>query len=529
MRKPWLPGILAAALFAPCTVLAQPSPQLASLKQEAVEEVDRLHTLTQQMVDEIFSFSELGFQEHETSRYVTGILEKNGFHIEQGVADVPTAWVATYGSGKPVIAFVTDIDCIPRASQKPGVAYHDPIIEGAPGHGEGHNSGMAVNVTAALALKKIIDEHRLTGTIKLIPGVAEELLGTKAFYVRAGLFKDVDLVLGAHVESEFSTSYGTGNGEWSGLVSVQYFFHGKAAHAAARPWEGRSALDAVELMDTGWDFRREHLRPAQRSHRVIINGGDQPNVVPPEAAVWYYFRELDFPHIKDLYSLGNTIADSAAKMTGTTVDHKLVGSAWPPFLNKVIAEDQQKNIEAVGMPKWSEADQTLAKALQTDIGAKVEGLKEKVEPLAEPVKDPTGGGSDDIGDISWNVPMVYLMYPANIPNLPGHSWANGVAMATPIAHKGSTAGAKVQAMTALDFFLQPQLVQQAWDYFRNVQTKDVHYESFLGPDDKPAIEMNKEKMEKFAPQLKKYYYDPTRYKTYLEQLGIQYPTVKSQP
>jgi aminobenzoyl-glutamate utilization protein B len=529
MRKPWLPGILAAVVFTPCAVLAQQSPQLASLKQEAVEEVDRLHILTQQMVDEIFSFSELGFQEHETSRYVTGILEKNGFHVEQGVAGVPTAWVATYGTGKPVIAFITDIDCIPRASQKPGVAYHDPIIEGAPGHGEGHNSGMAVNVTAALALKKIIDEHRLTGTIKLIPGVAEELLGTKAFYVRAGLFKDVDLVLGAHVESEFSTSYGTGNGEWSGLVSVQYFFHGKAAHAAARPWEGRSALDAVELMDTGWDFRREHLRPAQRSHRVIINGGDQPNVVPPEAAVWYYFRELDFPHIKDLYSLGNTIADSAAKMTGTTVDHKLVGSAWPPFLNKVIAEDQQKNIEAVGMPKWSEADQTLAKALQTDIGAKVEGLKEKVEPLTEPVKDPTGGGSDDIGDVSWNVPMVYLMYPANIPNLPGHSWANGVAMATPIAHKGSTAGAKVQAMTALDFLLQPQLVQQAWDYFRNVQTKDVHYESFLGPDDKPAIEMNKEKMEKFAPQLKKYYYDPARYKTYLEQLGIQYPTVKSQP
>jgi aminobenzoyl-glutamate utilization protein B len=145
------------------------------------------------------------------------------------------------------------------------------------------------------------------------------------------------------------------------------------------------------------------------------------------------------------------------------------------------------------------------------------------------VKKPTGGGSDDIGDISWNVPMVYLMYPANIPNLPGHSWANGVAMATPIAHKGSTAGAKVQAMTALDFLLQPQLVQQAWDYFKNVQTKDIHYETFLSPDDKPAIEMNKEKMEKFAPQLKKYYYDPARYKTYLEQLGIQYPTVKTNP
>ena len=521
----WIIGVV-ALLAAGRQARAQEAAQLPALKQEAETEVDKLETFTQQVVDEIFSYSELGFQEFETSRYVTGILEKNGFDVQRGVAGIPTAWVASYGSGKPVIAFITDLDCIPRASQKPGVAYHDPIVEGAPGHGEGHNSGMAVNVTAALVLKKLMEEHHIAGTIRLIPGVAEELLGTKAFYVRAGLFKDVDAVLGAHVESEFSTSYGTGNGEWSGLVSVQYFFHGKAAHAAAAPWEGRSALDAVELMDTGWDFRREHLRPAQRSHRVIINGGDQPNVVPSEAAVWYYFRELDYPHIKDLYDLGNTMSEAAAKMTGTTVDHKLVGSAWPPFLNKTIAEDEQKNIDAVGMPKWTDADQTLAKALQKDIGAKVEGLKEKVEPLSEPVKNPTGGGSDDIGDISWNVPMVYLMYPANIPNLPGHSWANGVAMATPIAHKGSTAGAKVQAMTALDLMLQPQLLAQAWDYFRKVQTKDAHYESFLGPDDKPAIEMNKEKMEKFAPLLKKFYYDPARYKTYLEQLGIKYPTTK---
>ncbi len=486
MREFCVVGCMAALLFVPRLVLSQQPAELPALKQEAATEVDKLQTLIQQMVDQIFSFSELGFQEYETSRYVTGILQKNGFQVEHGVAGVPTAWVATYGNGKPVIAFITDIDCIPRASQKPGVAYHDPIVEGAPGHGEGHNSGMAVNVTAALVLKKLMDEHHIAGTIKLFPGVAEELLGTKAFYVRAGLFKDVDIVLGAHVQSEFATSYSTGNGHWSGLVSVQYSF-------------------------------------------VIINGGDQPNVVPSEAAVWYYFRELDYPHIKDLYELGNMMAESAAKMTGTTVDHKLVGSAWPPFLNKVVAETQQKNIEAVGMPKWSEADQTLAKGLQKEIGAKVEGLKEKIEPLKEPEKNPPGGGSDDIGDISWNAPMVYLMYPANIPNLPGHSWVNGVAMATPIAHKGSTAGAKVQAMTALDFFLQPQLVQDAWDYFRNVQTKDVHYETFLSPDDKPAIEMNKEKMEKFLPQLKKYYYDPAHFKTYLDQLGIQYPTVRSTP
>ena len=388
---------------------------------------------------------------------------------------------------------------------------------------------MAVNVTAVLVLKKQMEKYHLSGTLRAFPGIAEELLGTKAFFVRAGYFKDVDLVLGTHVNSEFSTSYSTGKGDWSGVVSVQYFFHGKAAHAAFAPWNGRSALDAVELMDVGWDMNREHLRLSQRSHRVIINGGDQPNVVPSEAAVWYYFRELDYPHIKALYELGNTIAESSAKSTQTTVDHKLVGSAWPPFFNKVIAETQQKNIEAVGMPKWSEADQTLAKALQKEIGAKVEGLKEKVEPLEEPVKDPLGGGSDDVGDISWNVPMVYLMYPANIPNLPGHSWSNAVAMATPIAHKGSTAGAKVQALTALDFLLNPDLVAQAWDYFRKVQTKDVHYDSFLSPDDKPAIEFNKEKMQKFQPALKKFYYDPSKYKTYLDQLGISYPTVRPNP
>jgi aminobenzoyl-glutamate utilization protein B len=529
MRKISRLNAFLIVIFLPQILAAQQPAALPGLKQEAILEADRLQTLTQQMVDQIFSYSELGFQEVETSRYVTGILEKNGFHVERGVAGIPTAWVATYGSGKPVIAFITDIDCIPRASQKPGVAYHDPLIEGAPGHGEGHNSGMAVNVTGTLVLKKLMEEHKIAGTIKIFPGVAEELLGTKAFYVRAGLFKDVDVVLGVHVASEFATSYGTGKGISSGLVSVQYFFHGKAAHAAAHPWEGRSALDAVELMDAGWDFRREHLRPAQRSHRVIINGGDQPNVVPPEAAVWYYFRELDFPHIKELYELGNTIAEAAARMSGTTVDHKLVGSAWPTHFNKVIAEAQHKNMEAVGMPKWSEADQTLAKTLQKEIGAKVEGLKEKIEPLTEPAKEPSGGGSDDVGDISWNVPMVYLMYPANIPNLPGHSWENAVAMATPLAHKGSTAGAKVQAMTALDFLLQPELVKQAWDYFRDVQTKEVHYESFLAPEDKPAIEMNKEKMEKFLPQLKKFYYDPTKYKSYLEQLGITYPTVKGQP
>jgi aminobenzoyl-glutamate utilization protein B len=503
---------------------AQKAPSVDQLKKEAVAGVDARHVLTQQMVDQVFSFGELGFQEFETSKYLTGILEQNGFQVQRGVAGIPTAWVASYGSGKPVIGFITDIDCIPKASQKPGVAYHDPIIPGAPGHGEGHNSGQAVNVTAALVLKDLMEKYHLVGTIRVYPGVAEELVAAKAWYVRAGLFKDVDLVLGVHVAAEFKTDYGAPANN-SGLVSVEYNFHGKAAHAAAAPWSGRSALDAVELMDVGWNFRREHLRLQQRSHYVIPNGGDQPNVVPSEASVWYYFRELDYPHIKELYDLGNKMAEAASMMTDTTTDHHVLGSAWPGHFNKPIAEVQQKNIEAVGMPQWSDADQTLAKSLQKEIGAKVEGLKDKVEKL-EPPKPQTGGGSDDVGDISWNVPMVYMRYPANIPNLPGHSWPNAVAMATPIAHKGSTAGAKVQAMTALDYLLQPALVQQAWDYFRNVQTKDIKYQPLIGPNDQPPTYLNQRTMEQFRPEMKKFYYDPQKYPTYLDQLGIKYPTVK---
>ncbi len=499
-------------------------PPLDQLKKEAVAEVDRLATFTQQMVDQVFSFAELGFQEYETSRYLTGVLEKNGFRVERGVAGMPTAWTATWGSGKPVIAFITDIDCIPLASQKPGVAYHAPMVEGAPGHGEGHNSGMAVNVTAAFVLKKLMEKHRIAGTLKLVPGVAEELVATKAFFVREGLFRDADIVLGSHVDNEFAVNYGQPVNN-SGLVSVQYFFHGRTAHSAGAPWSGRSALDAVELMNAGWNYRREHLRTQHRSHYVITNGGEQPNVVPSEASVWYYFRELDYKRILELYELGNTMADAAAMMTDTTVNRRLVGSAWPNHFNKVVAETAQKNIEAVGMPQWSEADHTLARSLQKEISATVEGLKTKVTPLEAP-RDPRGGGSDDVGDISWNAPMIYLRYPANIPNLPGHNWANAVAMATPIAHKGSTAGAKVMAMTALDFLLTPELVRQAWDYFRDLQTKEMKYAPFIAPSDQPPVEMNKEKMEKFAPQLKKFYYDPAKYKTYLEQLGIQYPTVR---
>ena len=512
----------------PAEPQAPPNPRLEALKQEVAAEVDRMRELTQQMVDTIFSFGELGFQEVETSAYLTGILEKNGFKIERGIAGIPTAWMASWGTGKPVIALGSDIDCIPQASQKPGVAFRDPIIEGAPGHGEGHNSGNPVNVTAALALKKIIEREKLPGTIRLWPGVAEEQLATKAYYVRDGYFKDVDVVLYNHVGSNLGTGWGDGGG--NGLVSIEYSFLGETAHSAGAPWRGRSALDAVELMNIAWNYRREHLRLQQRSHYVITDGGDQPNVVPRRAVVWYFFRETTYEGIKNLWEIGDTMAKAASMMTGTTVTSRTLGSAWPSHMNKTLAETMYANVKTVGLPKWTDEDQQLARSTQRELKVAENGLAMEIQPLrgreSTPDEEKRGGGSDDIGDISWNVPTVSLSFPSNFAAGPGHNWANAIAMATPIAHKGATAGAKVQAMTVLDLLMRPELVQQAWDYFRNVQTKERKYTPLLRSDDKPAIWLNKGIMERYRPEMKKYYYDPTRYRTYLEQLGIKYPTVR---
>jgi aminobenzoyl-glutamate utilization protein B len=500
--------------------------RIEKLKQDAVADVEAMKELSQQMVDSVFSFAELGFQEFETHRYLVDILRKHGFTVQEGIAGIPTAFMASWGSGKPVIALGSDIDGIPQASQKPGVAYFDPIIEGAPGHGEGHNSGVPLNITAAIAVKRIMEREKLPGTIRVWPGTAEELVGTKAYFVREGFFKDVDVALFTHVSNEFGVSWGDREG--TGLVSVEYTFKGQTAHSAGAPWRGRSALDAVELMNIGWNYRREHLPLEHRSHYVVTNGGDQPNVVPRTASVWYYFRQTTYPKVKELWEIGDSIAKGAAMMTNTEVaGTRVLGSAWPQHMNKVVAEITWSNIQKVGMPQWSEADQTLAKALQKELGVREQGLTLKVgDTLPGPVRDNRGGGSDDIGDISWNVPTITLRYPSNIPGLPGHNWANAIAMATPIAHKGVTAGAKVQAMTMIDLLMKPELVQQAWDYFRNVQTKDQKYEPLIRAQDKPAIDLNKGIMERYRPQLKKYYYDPSRYKTYLEQLGIKYPTVK---
>lgn len=494
------------------------SPNRETLKQAAGEMVQGRAKFTQIAVDSIFSFSELGYQERETSAYVTGILEKEGFQVTRGVAGMPTAFVASWGAGKPVIGFMADIDGLPETSQKPGVAYHAPLIDNGPGHGEGHNAGQALCLTAAIVVKNLMQQYKIPGSIRVYPGVAEELLGSRTYMVNAGLFRDLDVMLSAHISSEFQTGWGTSG---SGLVSTQYTFHGVSAHGTT-PWRGRSALDAVELMNVGWNYRREHLSLDHRSHYVVINGGDQPNVVPPLATVWYYFREWDFEKIRELHAIGTKIAKAAGDMTDTTMTERVVGAAWPGHFNRPLAEALFANIQRIGMPKWTADDQTLARAAQKELQVAQSGLPERVGALI--VNETRSfAGSDDVAEVSWNVPTVVLRYPGNIPGMIGHHWSSGISMATPIAHKGATAGAAAQAMTALDLLLDPQLLTAAKAYFTE-QTKTVRWQSLIPEGTAPPVEFNKEKMERFKPGLQKLRYDPAKYGTYLEQLGIRYPT-----
>jgi aminobenzoyl-glutamate utilization protein B len=535
--------LLLALVLAPILLFGQAKKgikggdRIDKLKAEAVAAVEANKVQAQQINDMLFSFSELGFQEEESFTYLTNLLEKEGFTVKKGIAGIPTAWIATWGSGKPLIAVGSDIDCIPKASQKPGVAYKEPIVEGAPGHGEGHNSGQALNIVAVLAVKKLMERDKIPGTLMLWPGVAEELVGTKAFYVRDGYFKDVDACIFTHVGNNLGVSWGD-NG-YNGVISVKFNFEGQAAHAAGAPWRGRSALDAVELMNVGWNYRREHLELTQRSHYVISDGGDQPNVVPSKAAVWYYFRERTYPKIKKLFETGVKIAEGAAMMTDTKFTYEILGSAWPVHTNRPIAAAMYDNIKKVGLPTWSSDDQLLAHASQIELQApKVEGLAVKLDSMGMPASTapvvmmggqamtPMGGGSDDIADISWSLPTVVLRYPSNIPGLPGHHWSNAISMATPIAHKGIVAGAKAEAMTLLDMLLKPEIIKEAWAYYKDEQTKDIKYEPLITAKEQPAIYLNQKIMSEFKPKLKPFYYDPSKYKTYLEQLGITYPTVR---
>ncbi|MEI6642416.1 MAG: amidohydrolase [Novosphingobium sp.] len=515
-------ALLAASLLALTIHSAARAEAPTAIKAEAAAAIDARAGELAGMIDQVFSYAEPGFQEVRTSAYLSGILEKNGFKVERGVAGIPTAFTATWGEGGPLIALGSDIDGLLGLSQMPGVAEAKPQVVGAPGHGEGHNSGLPMMIVAAIAAKQAMEKNGIKGRIMVWPGVAEELLATKAYYVRAGLFTGVDANLFAHVGSALDTNWGAM--KLTAALSVEYTFTGRTAHAAANPWDGKSALDAVELMDVGWNFKREHLPVTQRSHYVITNGGSQPNIVPGKASVWYYFRDTSLPAVKTMYDSANRIAEGAAMMTETSVTRRVLGHAATNYGNRPLAEAAFANMQRVGLPQWSEADQAFAKAVQTGFDRKPRPLEASGPHLWSPDQpDPEGSsGSDDIGDIMWTVPSITIRYPSNIPSLSAHNVMSAAAMATPIAHKGAVAGAKVAAMTVLDLMTTPELVAKAKAWQQDVQFKTERYQPLLGPDDKPATYLNADLMAKLRPAMEANYFDPKKYKSYLQQLGSDY-------
>jgi len=477
---------------------------MRNLDQEAVrgyviEHVERNRQAVTDLSDAIFWFAEPGLQEHETSALMCSLLEEAGFAVQRGISGFPTAFLATAGSGGPVVAMHTEYDANPDNSQAPGVAEKREIVPGAPGHCEGHNANASAMVAAAIAVKSAMEQFQLPGTLKVFGAPAEELLLSRPYFVRDGWFDDVDVAFHDHIWGEFSTEYGQIQ---IASISAEFTFHGETAHAGLAPWKGRDALDAVVLMDMGLAQFREHMEPTMRAHRAITDGGVQPNVIPARASVWWYFRDPSAEGAQRLFEQAKRIAEGAALMTRTEVEVNVKSAVWPVRGNRTLAQCVQRNIEHVGMPRWDEQEQSLARALQAAAGVPETGLRPELTPLTGPAKMIMA--SNDCGDVSWKVPMARLWFPGNVPGITYHHWSAGSALATSIAHKGAVAGAKALAASVADCFVDPAIVDEAKRTFAE-ETAGTQYVPMLPADQAPPVGANEELMKRFRPLLEKHY------------------------
>jgi len=451
--------------------------------------------------DAIWSYAELGLQEYKSSKLLAKTLEDAGFKVEMGLAGMPTCFVASYGSGKPVIGILGEYDALPMISQKGRVPKQDPVIEGAPGHGCGHNTMGTAASAAAIAVKEAMDKYGFTGTIKVFGSPAEETLISRPYMIRAGLFDEVDAVIDNHSGSGFSTSYGVGG---NAMYSVVFTFKGKTAHGAS-PWGGHSALDAVELMNISTNFLREHLYFTYRMHYVIVEGGEAPNVVPDRAKVWYYVRNSD-DKVEEMYEKVVNCAKAAALATGTELaDIRVLSAVHQRHANKAAAELFYKNIQLVGMPEWTEEEHAFAKALQKELGEEEKGMPAEIDTLRDPKgRTFTGGGSSDVGDVTLITPCATIRFPGGVPGGIGHHWSNVTANYGSTAWKGLNAGAKAMAASAIDLLTKPEELKKLREEFEKY-SKEHPYKSFLPDDANPPLDLNRELMEKWRPKMEKHY------------------------
>jgi aminobenzoyl-glutamate utilization protein B len=422
----------------------------------------------------VWSYAELGFLEEKSSAAHQQHLQENGFTVEKGVAGMSTAFIATYGSGSPIIGILAEFDALSGLSQDT-VPYRKPLIEGGNGHGCGHNVFGTGSVAGAVAIKKWLEATHTKGVIKLYGTPAEEGGGGKVFFAKNGLFNGVDVVLDWHPGAENAVGTTTSLAR----ISVIYHFTGVAAHAAGSPDRGRSALDGVEVMNVIVNYLREHIPSDARIHYVITNGGGlSPNVVPAEAEVSYYVRAKNIAELFDILNRVDAAADAAALGTGTKVDKQRLGGAiYPLLLNKPFAKLIQKHFDRIGGVQWDEHELAFANEIAKTTGATHEDLNnvQKVTPFDEANFGSLGGGSTDVGDVSWNVPVGSFRAVTFVPHSPGHSWQNVAAGGTTIGTKGAIVAAKVFSLAAIDIFSNHSLLDEIKSDFHKSRGKDYQY------------------------------------------------------
>jgi aminobenzoyl-glutamate utilization protein B len=409
---------------------------------------------------DIWTFAELGLQEYRSAARLAGLLTKAGFRVREGVSGMPTAFVAEYGRGKPVIGILAEYDALPELSQE-ATPDRKPAAGRTTGHGCGHSALGTAAVGAALAVKDVYDRHGLKGTVRVYGTPAEETLIGKVYMALDGQFKDLDACLHWHPGTKNRVSYS----HTKALISAKFTFTGLAAHAGGSPDKGRSALDGVELMNVGANYMREHVKQTSRIHYVITNGGGQPNVVPAAAQVWYYVRSDTHEDVERLYDWLRDIADGAAKMTRTTVQVQLDTDCHEVVPNLPLSKVLHANLRRVGPPTFTDADRAFAKSLQSPLRADF-GLTEE-KPLHDVIEDlpekptPAEGGSTDVGDVSWLVPTGGLSTACFALGSPGHSWQNAAAVGSPVGHKGMMVAAKTLALSLADLLRDEAALREA--------------------------------------------------------------------
>jgi aminobenzoyl-glutamate utilization protein B len=449
-------------------------------RQAVLDAAKDLDSQIDSIANSLWKYAETGLTESRSAELLTGILEREGFRVERGVGGMPTAFVAEWGRGRPVIGVLAEYDALPGLGNAPVARKQARSDDHPDGHGCGHNVFAAGSVGAAIALKRAADQDGLKGTIRLYGTPAEETLIGKVYMARDGLFDDLDVALDWH--PVFLSKVNNESSMAMNNFSVEFF--GRAAHGA-RPWLGRSALDAVELMNHGVNLMREHIEPTARIHYVVTDGGQAPNVVPAYARVWYYVRDSDREKVERSYAWIQEIAAGAALATQTRHEVSLLTGVHSVLLNRPLQEAAQANLELVGAPVYTKAEQAFARALQEELGIETKGISTRIEPLAAEL-GPVGDGSTDVAEVSRIAPTLRLTVAMGAEELPWHSWAASAMAGTPGAAKAGRVAARVLALTGIDVMTDPELLERAKAEFA-AQTGGSKYRSPIPPGQEPPI------------------------------------------